>query len=237
MHAVAVLVWYHRCWGGSFLLCHPPGCLRGGPCYGDYARTCYHLACLSATCQSTRHNSRTTSRQAALVVRGGDPRILGTAFFSLSSAGSALHIPLPMLSLALSPTRQRTGGRKVGCCVCVCKCPRVCLFFPFCSHSWMRQPARCPRRQAVSGEEICLPVAPSLYSLLVAYKEKVWTSFYLLFRLLFDSRFYNCHSRWRCRPFPVHSFYELLSPFFFSGKLFLLCRELDFGASVMMHSG
>lgn len=255
MRAVAVLVWYHR-WGWSFFFFfpHPLGCSGGGPCCGDYARTCY-LACLLATCQSTRH-SPTTSRQAAallgtvrsvshsaaLWVAGvslvgaspsSDPRIFGTAFSFLSPLPVVRCTFLSPRSLSLPLERGQEEDKSDAACACVCKCPRVCLFCPFALIPGFGQPVARDGRLYL-GEENCLPIALPL-SLLRTKKKKSGQAFIYCFACFLIAILQL--------PFKVEmeTFFQcFLSPersHLFFGQVVLLCKESDCWPSFMMHSG
>lgn len=91
----------------------------------------------------------------------------------------------------------------------------------------------------LSGEETRSPVAPSIFTLSsLRTKKKSGQAFIYCFACFLIAVFTIAIQG---RDAPVHSFYESLSPvfflFFFEGQVVLLCKELDGGASVMMHSG
>lgn len=137
-------------------------------------------------------------------------------FPSLSSAGSALHIPVPTLSLSLPLERGQEEDKSDAACACVCKCPRVCLFPPFALIPGCGQPVAQDGRLYL-GEENCLPVAlPPPLSLCCVQRKKVWTSFYLLFCLLFDSHFTIAIQGRDANIFPALSYSGMLSPVFWA---------------------
>lgn len=146
------------------------------------------------------------------------PRILGTAFSPLS--------PLPVvrctflsprsLSLSLPLERGQEEDKSDAACACVCKCPRVCLFPSFALIPGCGQPVAQDGRLYL-GEENCLPVAlPPPLSLCCVQRKKVWTSFYLLFCLLFDSHFTIAIQGRDANIFPALSYSGMLSPVFWA---------------------
>lgn len=125
-----------------------------------------------------------------------------------------------MLSLS---RRAQEGEKSDAACACVCKCPRVCLFFL--SRSFL-DAAACSSPETVGcvvwRGNLLACCALSLFTLSsLRTKKKTGQAFIYCFACFLIAGFTIAIQG---RDAPVHSFYESLSPVFW-GKLFCCVKS------------